>query len=173
MSLSRRHFIARGSILGAGLIVQGGFMSLPILAQPQAPVTPRRRSLLGMASTDPTLVAWREGVKLLKALPAANVFNWTKLSTIHGTTAGFNKCPHGNWYFLPWHRAYITMYERKVRELTSFPGFALPYWDWTLQPTFPPAFSAQTFRGQPNALFVPNRTITGAIPTRRAVVRAR
>jgi hypothetical protein len=42
MSLSRRHFIARGSVLGAGLVIQGGFMSLPILAQPQAPATPRR-----------------------------------------------------------------------------------------------------------------------------------
>ena len=159
MSLTRRRFIA-GGIVASGSVIAAGMNGMPLWAQ--AP--PRRRSLLGMALNDPILSAWREGVGKLIALPAADTFNWTKLSTIHGTPAGFNKCPHGNWYFLPWHRAYITMYERKVREITKFPGFALPYWDWTLQPTMPPAFSAATYQGKPNPLFLPGRTLTGAIP---------
>jgi hypothetical protein len=57
------------------------------------------------------------------------------------------------------------MYERKVRELTAFAGFALPDWDWTLQPTLPRAFSAARSMRKPNPLFVPARTLSGPLPS--------
>jgi hypothetical protein len=47
-----------------------------------------------------------------------------------------NYCPHGNWWFLPWHRAYLHYHEQMlqgaVRE--KYPPEKLPtvpYWDWT------------------------------------------
>ena len=41
-------------------------------------------------------------------------------------------CPHGNWYFLPWHRAYLMSFENELRRVLNNPDFALPYWDCLL-----------------------------------------
>ncbi|MEQ1808660.1 MAG: tyrosinase family protein [Terricaulis sp.] len=46
-------------------------------------------------------------------------------------------CPHGNWWFLPWHRAFLGWFEQTCRQLSGDPEFALPYWDWTATPRVP------------------------------------
>ncbi|MHB9363555.1 tyrosinase family protein [Mesorhizobium sp. LNJC403B00] len=51
-----------------------------------------------------------------------------------------NHCPHGNWYFLPWHRAYLYAFEQICRELSGKPDFALPYWDWFIDRQLPVPF---------------------------------
>lgn len=40
-------------------------------------------------------------------------------------------CPHGNWWFLPWHRGYMGYFEQICREVTGVKEFAIPYWDWS------------------------------------------
>jgi tyrosinase len=155
MTVSRRSVLLQGCVIGAGVIA-AHVPGIVALAQG----TPKlRRSLLGMPLNDPIISAWRDAVGQLKAPSKPPPINWTNFATIHGTTAGFNLCPHQNWYFLPWHRAYLLMYERVVRELTSFPDFALPYWDWTAQPQLPQAFTDATFNGKPNPLFESSRTM--------------
>ena len=68
----------------------------------------RRREINGLALNDPIVQTLRDGVRILKERGPGEGPNWTDLSDIHGTAAGgFNKCPHSNWYFLPWHRAYL------------------------------------------------------------------
>jgi tyrosinase len=114
-----------------------------------------RRSLHGMAPKEPILQTWRDGVRLLKA--ASGIVSWANFAAIHGNDTSFNLCPHGNWYFLPWHRAYLLTYERAVRQLTGNNDFALPYWDWTTDRQMPPAFVEPTFNGQLNPLFEPQR----------------
>jgi polyphenol oxidase len=47
---------------------------------------------------------------------------------------------HDSWLFLPWHRAYLYFYESLLGQLLHKPAFALPYWDWTDNPTIPNAF---------------------------------
>lgn len=44
---------------------------------------------------------------------------------------------HYGWNFLPWHRAYLFNLEQKIRRVLNEPSFALPYWDWTKNPTIP------------------------------------
>src|SRR5690242_10282292 len=66
-----------------------------------------RRSVNNMALNDPTLVTYRAAVAAMKALPANDPRNWLKQADIHK-----NFCPHGNWFFLPWHRAYLVAFER-------------------------------------------------------------
>jgi hypothetical protein len=51
---------------------------------------------------------------------------WSGLAWIH-----FASCPHGNWYFVPWHRVYLNYFEAACATVTGEPDFALPYWDWT------------------------------------------
>lgn len=119
---------------------------------------PLRRNLKGMDLDDQTLITLREFVTMMRD-PArdGSLLSWVGFSEVHGDASGFNLCPHGNWYFLPWHRANIQSYEIAARALTGDTDFAMPYWDWTEQPDFPAAFGDETFDGQPNPLFVPGR----------------
>ncbi len=154
MTTSRREVLLQGCVIGAGIIA-ANMTGMEALAQ-GAPKL--RRSLHGMAPNDPILQTWRDGVRLLKA--ASGNVSWANFAAIHGTANAFNLCPHGNWYFLPWHRAYLLSYERAVRQLTGNNEFALPYWDWTQDRQMPPAFVEPTFNGQPNPLFEEQRDAT-------------
>jgi len=53
-----------------------------------------------------------------------------ELSQTHDSSA-----LHGSAYFLPWHRAYIMVLEDAIRALPGYQCFAMPYWDWTNEPT--------------------------------------
>jgi tyrosinase len=122
--LDRRAFLLAGgaSLAMAGVGAQGALAM--------------RRSARGMSASDPDLAAMRRAVAAMKALPSSDPRNWMRFAAIHGEF-----CPHGNWYFLPWHRAYILAFERICRELSGKPDFALPYWDWTADRRFPRAFA--------------------------------
>ena len=43
-------------------------------------------------------------------LPATDPRNWYRYALIHALD-----CPHGNWWFLPWHRGYLGWFERICR----------------------------------------------------------
>jgi tyrosinase len=156
MTASRREILLQGCAIGAGVIA-ANVPGIVALAQ-AGPFL--RRSLHGMADNDPILEAWRDGVRLLKARPASNPVSWANFAAIHGDANSFNLCPHGNWYFLPWHRAYLLTYERAVRQLTGHNDFALPYWDWTQDRQMPSAFVQPMFNGMPNSLFESQRDAT-------------
>jgi tyrosinase len=127
--LDRRTFLIAG---GSTLALLGGAAS--IFAQGS---TVTRRSVRGMTMRDPDLAAMARAVARMKALPRSDPRNWIRFADIHRTF-----CPHGNWYFLPWHRAYILSFERIVRELSGKRDFALPYWNWSADRQFPAAFAA-------------------------------
>lgn len=44
-------------------------------------------------------------------------------------------CPHNNWWFFPWHRAYLYYFEKllqdAVRDLNPSRLPTIPYWNWT------------------------------------------
>jgi Common central domain of tyrosinase len=50
--------------------------------------------------------------------------NWYRNAFLH-----VFDCPHQNWWFLAWHRAYIGWLEATIREFSGDTEFALPYWD--------------------------------------------
>lgn len=66
---------------------------------------------------------------------------YQRLAYIH-----LHSCPHSNWYLLPWHRAFLAVFEvemRRVLQHANVPGaasFAVPYWDWTNHPQIPEEF---------------------------------
>jgi tyrosinase len=39
----------------------------------------------------------------------------------------FNKCQHGSWFFLPWHRMYLAAFERMVQHHLGDDTWSLPY----------------------------------------------
>ena len=105
---------------------------------------PVRRNINSLAPNDPIIVAYKSAVTQMKALPMSDRRNWTNQARIH-----LDHCPHGNWLFLPWHRAYLFFFERICRKLSGMADFALPYWNWTADPTIPAVF----WGGASNPLF--------------------
>src|SRR5262245_48458449 len=85
-----------GLTLGTGAFALGGCES--ILEQIRN--RPMRRDLATLSPSDPVITTYRAAVAAMKALPATDPRNWNAQAEIH-----FNFCPHGNWFFLPWHRA--------------------------------------------------------------------
>jgi len=141
---SRRSFIRQSSgwITAAAL---SPFLGSCESCYEQIKKRPIRRSLATLNTNDPILETYRDAVTKMVNLPASDGRNWTKQAEIHQ-----NFCPHGNWFFLPWHRAYLNYFEQICRELTGNQDFALPYWDWTADPHVPAAFW-----GSGNSLFHP------------------
>jgi len=78
------------------------------------------------------LKSYAKAVRAMLALPPEDPRNWYRQAIIHTLD-----CPHGNWWFLPWHRAYLGWFEQICRELSGDPQFALPYWDWTAEQKVP------------------------------------
>jgi len=111
---------------------------------------PTRHNIAGLSPTDPIVTTYRNAVAAMKALPSSNPISWVAQANIH-----FNKCPHGCWFFLPWHRVYLLYFERICRKVTGDTNFALPYWNWTTSPAIPAPF----WGGTSNALFDGTRGI--------------
>jgi tyrosinase len=149
---SGRNVLLQRAVIGAG-VVAGGIPGMEALAAGQPP---ERRTLEGLAWNDPIVATYRDAVGLLKQKSASDKTGWAGLAAIHGLNPiAYKFCPHGNWCFLPWNTAYILTYERIIRQLTHNDDFALPYWDWTTNPTMPEVFiEPKTKDGKPNSLYV-------------------
>jgi tyrosinase len=115
-----------------------------------------RRSIRGMSANDPDLAAMRRAVAAMKRLPQSDARNWIRFADVHR-----DFCPHGNWYFLPWHRAYIRAFERICQELSGKSDFALPYWNWTSDRQFPAVFAAGDRNSNP--LFHPRPGVANGL----------
>lgn len=70
----------------------------------------------------------------------------------------WRECAHGNWFFLPWHRAYLAEFESVVREHIKALGgphetWALPYWN------------SSDYRSRPKAARLPKPLRDRVVPT--------
>lgn len=162
--LDRRVFM-----IGAGGALAGAVSPGKVFAQATGANTkPRlaeRRPVGAMQPDDPTLASYRLAVERMKALPASDPRNWNRIAQIH-----VDFCPHGNWFFLPWHRAYLVSFERICRQMSGDPNFVLPYWDWTAQRQLPPAFTAPTVAGRRNPLLDNTRQMRANASLRASAV---
>jgi tyrosinase len=124
-----------------------------------------RENVAGMTSNHPTLAAYRTAVSEMKNLPDSDRRSWTRQAQIHN-----NNCPHQNWFFLPWHRAYVLEFEDICRELSGKADFALPYWNWTRTRSIPAPFWNGTLQ-DPSREIGPNAEISGQFVGRRVIDR--
>jgi hypothetical protein len=100
------------------------------------PGTAVRRDISTLSDDSPTLQSYRKAIQAMKSLPANDPHNWNFWANIHGSPGpnqdpSWDQCQHGNWWFLPWHRAYLHYFERIIRRYAEDPNFALPYWDYS------------------------------------------
>lgn len=116
-----------------------------------------RRCVNTMALDDPDLATYRDFVGMMRDKSETERVSWVGFANQHGNEKSFKYCPHGDWYFLPWHRGFVQMYENAAAVLMKNPKFAMPYWDWTALRTLPAAFTDKEYKGKPNPLYVPGK----------------
>jgi tyrosinase len=92
----------------------------------------RRYNASGSKVGERMLKSYARAVRAMLALPPEDPRNWYRHAIIHTLD-----CPHGNWWFLPWHRGYLGWFEQICRDLSGDHHFALPYWDWTAETKIP------------------------------------
>lgn len=127
VSPARRHILK-----SAAFTFCASALPLSVLAQPQQPRYRRWRASKDSKMGARMLKSYAKAVSAMLALPPEDPRNWYRQAIVHTLD-----CPHGNWWFLPWHRAYLGWFEQICRELSGDPQFALPYWDWTAEPSLP------------------------------------
>lgn len=122
LSMSRREFLkttaAAATAVGAAALPFG-----KLLAQEPAKY---RRLNISSPEAKRTIESYKRAIRAMLALPPSDPRNWYRIALTHTMD-----CPHGNWWFLVWHRGYIGWFEQICRELSGDPTFALPYWDWS------------------------------------------
>ncbi|MEM8712198.1 MAG: tyrosinase family protein, partial [Planctomycetota bacterium] len=127
--LSRRGFL--GCASGAAIVAATS--ARPRWSPPFAAY--ERRNVHGMSMKKGPLKSYADGIAAMLKLPPSDPRNWYRHALVH-----LMDCPHGNWWFLPWHRGYLGWLERTLRALSNDPAFALPYWDWTAHMEVPEQF---------------------------------
>lgn len=128
----RTSLVTRRGLIGGGAALLGANM-LPTPASAQA-ARFRRFEISDPAMPARVLASYKAGVARMLTLPPSDPRNWYRNAIVHVLD-----CPHGNWWFLAWHRAYLGWFEATVRELSGDSEFALPYWDWSKAPRVPAA----------------------------------
>lgn len=95
---------------------------------------------------------YARAVRALSLRPVTDPTSWAALAALHGIDAAgwraqgilppgalphrpeWNQCQHGNWFFPPWHRAYLASFEAiiaaTVVQLGGPAGWTLPYWNY-------------------------------------------
>lgn len=128
-AMPRRGFLAASSASLAAAYLGTGSSS----AQ-QAPAKWRRHNV-NTPEGQKALKSYNKAIKAMLDLPYTDARNWYRNAFIH-----YMDCPHGNWWFLPWHRGYLGWFEQTCRELSGDPDFAFPFWDWTTDQQIPTEF---------------------------------
>lgn len=91
---------------------------------------------------------------------------------IHGLPLPIS-CTHHTELFLPWHRAYLYLFEKALQD--QVPGVTLPWWDWTAKHAegIPEIYSRRRSGGRKNPLHdSPIQASGRARPNQRRTVRS-
>ena len=144
-----------------------------------------RKDAWKMPKWDPILLWYAKGIGEMQRRSLAEPTSWRYQAAIHGYDRDgdplrdddndilpsdndqrdfWSQCQHGSWYFLPWHRMYLGLFEQMVRaEVVHLGGpadWTLPYWNYsdpqhTERRALPAAFLEPNLPdGQPNPLFI-------------------
>lgn len=137
MEFKRRQFIqASTAIVALGMtestLLLSGEKQAKAAGDPAGPV---RRDVTAIVPGIDHVVSYERAVRLMKDRDPSDPLSWESQARIHQ-----NFCPHRNWWFLPWHRAYLYRFEAICQKLLSDPSFRVPYWNWTKNRSVPAAF---------------------------------
>lgn len=110
----------------------------------------------------------------MQAAPTSSLLSFYRISGIHGTNFawdndtggnypdGYGYCHHSNRLFPPWHRPYLSLFEKTLYDTATtivqgFPSgtiktahllvlqtWRMPYWDWAMDASLPTIMGATT-----------------------------
>ena len=163
-SISRRAVLqATASAAGAA----GLGATIPLVAMGAPTPTTLRQDIVNFAKDAARLAKFEAAVKEMQDRSKANPNDpkgWLVNAKAHADFCSVGLADpnqvHFCWWFLSWHRAYLTVTERKIREISGDNTFAYPYWNWSSDRRIPKAYAKA---GSPlaNAVrFTPNRAVT-------------
>jgi hypothetical protein len=139
---SRRSFVG-GTTVIAGAAALG-------LAPPSVfGQTPRIRMDIVTFAQDPTRLAnFEAAVQEMKDRSATDESDPRGWLAVANTHRDFCAIPndddnqiHFCYWFLAWHRAYISVTERKIRAISGDDSFSYPYWNWSSDRHIPQAYA--------------------------------
>jgi len=135
--ISRRRALHIGLMSAATGLLAGSIASCASTSVTEQPTTGRRRRYSAYSPEGRRMLeTYARAVCRMKRWSeenAADKRGWLFQAAIHGSAFEDrlrNQCVHGNWWFLPWHRAYLWYFERIVRKAAEDDSFTLPYWPW-------------------------------------------
>src|SRR5712692_686256 len=160
-----RRSIIKGAAGLAGAATIGTAAPFVVSGQPAANV-PVRQDIVEFAKDASRLAKFEAAIKEMQDRSKANPNDprgWLINAKAH---ADFCSVPgtdprqaHFCWWFLTWHRAYIAVTERKLREISSDQTLCYPYWNWSTDRRIPSAY-ARTGSPLANSVrFTPNRPV--------------
>ncbi len=148
---TRRDFVTTTLAVPAAMALAGSSYSL---AQSGNTVA-IRKEISSMDSAE--LKVFRDALRIMKARPASDPTSWLANAAFHQTFCSVLDLEiqvHFAWTFLPWHRVYLHLLERKLQAAVNEPKLALPYWDWEgATPRMPAAYLGD----ESNPMFDPTR----------------
>lgn len=162
--ISRRGVI-KGTIGLAGTAAIGA--AIPLSVYGESAKLPVRQDVVAFAADTDRLARFEAAVKEMKERSRKDPNDprgWLTTAKAH---ADFCSVPspsddnqiHFCWWFLPWHRAYITVTERKIREISGDQSFAYPYWNWSSDRRIPAAFGRADSPLADAVRFTPKRAL--------------
>lgn len=114
-----------------------------------------RRNVLHLPPGDPTLYWYGRAIEIMQTRPITDPTSWRFLAAVHDYDPNddpfavpgealpsaqiqaqfWRQCQHGSWFFLPWHRMYLYIFEQIVAaavvQAGGPQGWALPYWNYS------------------------------------------
>jgi hypothetical protein len=140
---SRRTFVAGTTAVAGAAAV--GLASPSLFGQ----TTRTRMDIVTFARDAARLAKFEAAVKEMQDRSAANANDpkgWLVNANAHND---FCAVPsesdpaqiHFCWWFIAWHRAYISITERKIREISGDDTFSYPYWNWSSDRRIPAAYA--------------------------------
>jgi Common central domain of tyrosinase len=131
LGLATAMFSKSQDSISCGAITNGATRYVP----PQSNPIPRVR-LHDFVRSD----MWPQFVKANETLKRGNRFQM--LGGWHYSCCNSKANPdiHGNYFFLPWHRLVVHLYERAIREEARNWSLCVPYWQWQTDLGVPPEY---------------------------------
>lgn len=142
LKAGRREFL-KTAALGTIALTTGG---VAVASWREEDTLTVRRDITTLANDSDMIQALKEGVAKMRERSDKSPLDplgWQIQGSTHAifcSDADVSVQVHYGWYFLPWHRAYLWTLEEKIRRLTGYREFALPYWDWTKYPRIPEVY---------------------------------
>ena len=148
-----------------------------------------RQDVTKLDEWDPTLLWYARAIAEMQKRPINDPTSWRYQAAIHEYTVEedphaspsdvlppaadqqrfWSQCQHNSWFFLPWHRMYLAIFEQIVADTVTKLGgpayWALPYWNYSDASNSNARFLPGAFRatnlpdGSPNPLRVEARGV--------------